>query len=149
MPAGVDPFTGFDPNRVIPGSRSTTPVQTRREGWDAQVSYSLRRPRETDVPLDQGILAYREPTAQMISTTVSFSPTELWSVGWVTSYDVEAGEFSDHVVRLSRDLHEWEASFGFRQTPLGNWSFQFEVALKANRDLKFDYEQRSLPQGGF
>jgi hypothetical protein len=148
-PTGVDPFTGYDQNRVIPGTSSLSQTPTRREGWDLQVSYSLRRPRKTDIPEDQGYLAYREPTAQMISTTLSFSPTELWNVGWVTSYDVEAGRFSDHVVRLIRDLHEWDASFGFRQTPAGTWSFQFEVALKANRDLRFDYEQRSLAgQGG-
>jgi hypothetical protein len=148
-PSGVDPFTGYDPNRVIPGTSSYSQTPTRRQGWDAQVSYSLRRPRKTDFAVDQG-LAYQEPTAQMISTTFSFSPTEMWNVGWVTSYDVEAGKFSDHVVRLTRDLHEWDASFGFRQTAMGNWSFQFEVALKANRDLSFDYEQRSLPgQAGF
>ena len=31
----------------------------------------------------------------------------------------------------------------FVQTITGNWSFRFNVSLKANRDLKFDYEQRS------
>ena len=34
-------------------------------------------------------------------------------------------------------------TFSFRQTPSGNWSFVFEVALRDNRDLHFDYEQRT------
>ena len=137
--AGVD---GFDSNRVLPGASGATRgrVSGRREGWDARVSYSLRRPRDSSVGS-----ALR---AQMVSATLSFAPTENWDATWQTSYDVEENRFNDHVVRLSRDLQEWEASFGFRQTALGNWSFQFEVSLKANRDLRFDHEQRSVGERG-
>jgi hypothetical protein len=140
-----DPFAsvdGFDSNRVLPGASGSTRgrVSGRREGWDARVSYSLRRPRDSSVGS-----ALR---AQMVSATLSFAPTENWDATWQTSYDVEENRFNDHVVRLSRDLQEWEASFGFRQTALGNWSFQFEVSLKANRDLRFDHEQRSVGERG-
>ena len=72
-----------------------------------------------------------------------FKPTELWSVDWRTSYDVVAGAFNDHVVRLTRQMHRWEAEFAFQQTATGNWTFLFEVALTDNRDLHFDYEQRT------
>lgn len=140
-----DPFSsvdGFDSNRVLPGASGSTRgrVAGRREGWDARLSYSLRRPRDASVGS-----ALR---AQMISATFSFAPTENWDATWQTSYDVEENRFNDHVVRLSRDLQEWDASFGFRQTALGNWSFQFEVSLKANRDLRFDHEQRSVGERG-
>ena len=83
----------------------------------------------------------------MVQGRVSFTPSENWSVDWSTSYDMEARRLNDHVVNLRRDLHEWEATFGFVQTATGNWSFQFEVSLIANQDLRFDYRQRSLDTG--
>jgi hypothetical protein len=62
---------------------------------------------------------------------------------WRTSYDIEQNSFLDHTVRLTRDLHRWQASFVFAQTVTGNWTFGFQVSLTDNRDLKFDYDQRS------
>jgi hypothetical protein len=131
-----DPRSGFDPNRVIPGTDDPDELQTRREGWNARIQYSLRRPR------DSGIGSALR--AQMVQGSLSFAPTANWSVNWSTSFDVEEQRFNDHVVRLNRDLHEWEATFGFRQTATGNWAFHFEVSLRANRDLRLDYEQRGL-----
>ncbi len=107
------------------------PSADRVGQWNARFSYSLVRTRA-----DGG-------GSQMIQSDVSFQPTEKWSVQWSTSYDAVAGAFNDHVVRLKRDLHRWEADFSFRQTAAGNWSFMFEVALTDNRDLHFDYEQRA------
>lgn len=131
----LDQFTGFDSDRVIPGD---DPFDTRAppEGWQADISYSLNRPRSAD----RG----SRLRAQMIQSRVSFAPSPNWTVDWSTSYEVEARRFNDHVVNLRRDLHEWEARFGFVQTARGNWSFQFEVVLRANQDLRFDYRQRSL-----
>jgi len=100
--------------------------------WSATFTYSLQRPRAEGVEGNQ-----------MLTGNLRFEPTDLWSVTWRTSYDVNQRDFLDHIVRLSRDLHRWEANFDFRQTLTGNWTFQFAVALKDNRDLKFDYEQRS------
>ena len=83
----------------------------------------------------------------MIQSSLSFTPTENWEVSWQTSYDLESGSFNDHLVRLTRSLHRWEAYFDFSQTATGNWSFRFEVALTDQQDLHFDYSQRSQ-QGG-
>ena len=83
----------------------------------------------------------------MLSGTLRLKPTENWSVSWRTSYDLEASAFNDHAIRLSRDLHRWQANFDFLQTATGNWSFRFEVSLLDNRDLKFDYKQRNLDLG--
>ena len=111
--------------------------------WNANLSYSLRRPRS-----DGALSGFGSgERAQMLQGTLSFTPTEHWDVNWRTSYDLETQSFSDHMVRLTRDLHEWEAHFDFRQTATGNWSFRFEVSLVANRDLKFDFEQRN-PEAG-
>ena len=105
-------------------------------GWNVNFNYSLQRPR------DPTRLA-----SQMLSGMLRLKPTEKWSVSWRTAYDLEANAFNDHSIRLSRDLHRWEANFDFLQTATGNWTFRFEVSLLDNRDLKFDYKQRNLDLG--
>lgn len=105
-------------------------------GWTANLTYSLQRPR------DPTRLA-----SQMLSGSVRLQPTPNWSVSWRTAYDLEVSAFNDHSIRLSRDLHRWQANFDFLQTATGNWTFRFEVSLLDNRDLKFDYKQRNLDLG--
>jgi hypothetical protein len=83
----------------------------------------------------------------MLTGTLQLEPTDNWSLSWQTAYDIERGAFNDHSIRLTRDLHEWQANFDFLQTATGNWSFRFEVSLLANRDLKFDYDQQNLDLG--
>jgi hypothetical protein len=133
------PSDGFNDDRIIPGmaggrGRAPSPG-IRRDGWNARVNYSLRRPRSG------------EGVAQMINGSMSFAPTELLGVSWTTGYDVEARAFTDHMISVQRDMYDWEASFGFRQSVNGNWLFRFEVSLKANRDLRFDHETRNLEGG--
>ena len=131
-----------DESTVVPvtGQGDVRPPAGRSSGsaggWNANVTYSLQRPR------DPTRLASR-----MLSGTLRLKPTENWSVSWRTSYDLEASAFNDHAIRLSRDLHRWQANFDFLQTATGNWSFRFEVSLLDNRDLKFDYKQRNLDLG--
>jgi hypothetical protein len=146
-----EPVDGFDDNRVLPGlsgrGRSGMAVH-RRDGWDARLNYALRRPRTGEVG-----------RSQMLNGTVSFQPTSLLAVSWTTAYDIEQQRFSDHMVSVMRDMYDWEATFGFRQAVNGNWTFRFEVSLKANRDLRFDHETRNVdatggngflsPDGGF
>ncbi len=133
---------GFDPSRVTPGDEEgRQPMGARREGWDARVSYSLQRPRTENGGPASGM------RRAMLQWGLSFAPSENWDASWQTSYDLVDGRFNDHSVELRRDLHEWEAIMGFRQTVTGNWSFTFEVALRANRDLSFDYSQRDSEGG--
>ena len=131
------PASGLDESQVVPGFDDRSPA-TRNDGprrssggggWDADVTYSLQRPRQADM------------ARQMLQLSVRFEPTELWRASWRTSYDVELGSFNDHMISFTRDLHRWEANFDFRRTVTGNWAFRFEVALTDNRDLKFDYQQ--------
>ena len=120
---------------VVPvGGRRTQPRRQQGEvgKWDANISYSLARMRGVE-----------GGDNQMIQGTLNFQPTEKWSVRWRTSYDVVTGAFNDHMISLQRQMHRWEADFSFRQTATGNWTFLFEVALSDNRDLHFDYEQRT------
>lgn len=136
--AEEDAFAGAEEARVIPGGDTRAGGMGRssigRVGeWRASLSYSLQRPRESSLPSNQ-----------MISANLTFTPTEKWGVSWRTSYDLNESSFNDHYIRLTRDLHRWEAYFDFRQTATGNWSFRFEVALTDQQDLHFDYQQRSM-----
>ena len=141
-----DPFystPGVDESSIIPGSESAAqPQQNRRQGreggrgWQANLSYALQRPRDPEAQANQ-----------MINGTVTLQPTDQWDLSWRTSYDLERGAFNDHTIRLSRDLHRWQAHFDFLQTATGNWQFRFEVSLTDNRELKFDYQQRNLDAG--
>lgn len=138
-PTGLE-TADFGDATVVPGLGDDRPGAAQRQRpqqgqtgkWNASISYSLARLRGSNAPADQ-----------MLQGSLRFQPTEKWSVDWRTSYNVAAASFNDHVVSLTRDLHRWEANFAFRQTATGNWSFMFEVALSDNRDLHFDYEQRT------
>ena len=37
--------------------------------------------------------------------------------------------------------------FGFSQSPNGNFAFNFTIALKAEPDLKFDYNRTTVRSG--
>ena len=106
-------------------------------GWQAALNYSLIRSRP-------GALR-RSGDNQMVSGNFSFRPTEHWSVRWSTGYSITDGEFSDHMLTLSRDLHRWQANFDFIKAQNGNFAFSFRVNLLDNPDLKLDYDQRTDP----
>jgi len=129
--ASIVPVSGQQPSPTQPQAGRGS-----AGGWSANLSYSLQRPRDPT-----------RVASQMLSGTVRLEPTQNWSVSWRTAYDLEAGAFNDHSIRLTRDLHRWQANFDFLQTATGNWSFRFEVSLMDNRDLKFDYKQRNLDLG--
>jgi hypothetical protein len=137
----VGTFSPTDESSIIPGGGSNdavgedvrAPARRRRgSAWNANFSYSLRQSR------DPSLVA-----SQLLQMGFRLKPTEKWDLVWRTSYDIGERSFTDHTIRLTRDLHRWQANFDFLQTVTGNWSFRFEVSLTDNRDLKFDYDQRS------
>ncbi|MBW3534192.1 MAG: hypothetical protein KY453_03070 [Gemmatimonadetes bacterium] len=146
LPEDSEPFpsrSATNETTVIPGdadgpepAAGRPPEPTDVGRWNANFSYALSRPR-SDI---------REPS-QMLQISFNLIPTTQWDLGWRTSYDLERGAFNDHMVRLTRDLHRWQASFDFTKTATGNWAFRFEVSLLDNRDLKFDYRQRNVEPG--
>ena len=74
----------------------------------------------------------------------SFNLTPKWAAMWSSSYDFEGKQFAAQVVSLQRDMHDWRATFSFTQAPNGNASFSFLIALKAEPELKFDYNRNTL-----
>jgi hypothetical protein len=105
--------------------------------WNASFNFTIERPRE------EASAEIARLGSQMMTTTFSFQPTQLWSVNWSTGYSFTEKEFTDHVLVFTRQMHDWDANFDFLKAQNGNFSFQFRVSLRANPDLKFDYNQRS------
>jgi hypothetical protein len=78
----------------------------------------------------------------MLTSNFSYKPTEHWGLRWSTGYSFTTSQFTDHVLSLTRTLHDWDASFDFIKAQNGNFSFMFRVHLRANPDIKVDYSQR-------
>jgi hypothetical protein len=127
-------------------SRSTALAQLAPRlggsGFAASLNYSLVRQRPAPATITRPVL----PVQQTVSGSVSFQPTAHWSVSWQTSYNFTRNEFSDHVVRLDRDLHDWRATFTFIKSANGNFLFSFFIQLIDQPDIKFDYDQRNIQQ---
>jgi hypothetical protein len=131
-PAGEFGLVG-GPTRASGASAPTDPVGT----WSANFNYTLIRPRED--------VAGAGLENQQLQANVRFQPTENWSLSWNTGYSFTRAEFTDHLLSLTRRLHDWDAHFDFIKAQNGNFSFQFRVSLRANPDIKLDYEQRDQP----
>jgi len=103
--------------------------------WNVSVNYALSRPR--------GGLGLGGEN-QMVQLNMSLQPTAQWAVQWNTGYSFTNSEFTDHILTFTRQMHDWDANFDFVKAQNGNFSFQFRVQLRANPDIKLDYQQREL-----
>lgn len=95
--------------------------------WNVQIGYSLLRAR----PEEGG------EESQSLSGSLSLQPTPRWRMRWTTQYNLTQGRFGGQIVTLERDLHRWQASFGFSKAPNGNFIFNFSVSLKDAPQLGF------------
>jgi hypothetical protein len=121
------------------GTSRRTMVGTPRGqvgSWNASVNYTMYRPRDTDAG---------DRENQRVSGNLSFQPTENWRAVWNTGYSFGGDGFTDHILTLTRQLHDWDANFDFVKAQNGNFSFQFRVHLRANPDIKLDYSQSDVP----
>lgn len=109
--------------------------------FSGNLTFNLQRQR-LDPPADTSRLASNNENA-MLAGSVTFRPTRHWNVSWQTGYNVTRREFSDHVLRLDRDLHDWRATFTFVKSPNGNFLFSFFIQLIDQPEIKFDYDQRN------
>jgi hypothetical protein len=91
-----------------------------------------------------GAPIYQSPPQQSLTLNTSFPVTQKWAAQWSTTYDAQRGGFASNQVTLQRELHDWRAVFAFTQSPNGNFGFNFFVALKAQPDLKFDYNRQTF-----
>lgn len=91
----------------------------------------------------------RQPPVQSVNANMSFGITPNWSAQWTTQYDVERSRFASQQIGLQRQLHDWNAVFSFSQTPSGNFAFNFFIALKAQPELKFNYDRQTYRSSNF
>lgn len=130
----------YDPTLQCAAYKDVNPLQ-----YDICVRNALAAPA-VDVNSSQttaGGTFFRVPPQANVQARTSFNLTPKWAASWSTNYDFQRSEFGLQSVTLRREMHDWDAVFGFTQAPNGNFSFTFFIALKAEQDIKFDYNRSS------
>ena len=84
------------------------------------------------------------PPLRSLQLQTSFNITSKWATQYSTTYDAVRGQLAAQTVSLQRELHDWRAIFNFTQAPNGNFAFSFFIALKAQPDLKFNFDQQTF-----
>lgn len=87
---------------------------------------------------------FLRPPNENISGNLGFGLTEKWSTTMSAQYDLVRRDFGSLQVGLQRELHDWNAVFSFARVPNGNFVFNFLISLKANADVKFNYDRRTV-----
>lgn len=132
----------YDPTLQCAAFKDLNPLQ-----YDLCVRNALAAP-PADVNSTQttaGGTFFRVPPQANMQFRTGFNLTPKWAASWSTNYDFQRKEFGMQSVTLQRELHDWRAVFGFTQAPNGAFTFTFFVALKAEPDLKFDYNKSTYP----
>jgi hypothetical protein len=131
----IDPFAECEPFRL------TNPFAYEQCVLRKTISPGTGNPF---APTTSGGPIFRSPAQTNLQGTMSFNITPKWSAQWSTTYDFREKDFASQIVSLQRELHDWNAIFAFTQSPNGNFAFNFFIALRAQPDLKFNYDRRSL-----
>ena len=140
---GVQPTGALNPEYGVIGMRSTqtsAPAHGPMGSWNASFNLTIERPRAPD-----GLSGLTPTNNSMINANLSFQPTPEWNVAWQTAYSFSPATkgFTEQTLRFIRQMHDWDADFDFVKAPNGNYSFLFNVRLRANPDIKFDYSQHT------
>jgi hypothetical protein len=96
-----------------------------------------------------GAPVFISPPTQNVTANLSLPITPKWSAQWSTQYDAVRARFATQQVGLQRELHDWNAVFAFTQTQTGSFAFNFFIALKAQPELKFNYDRQTYRSSGF
>ena len=105
---------------------------------------STQAPLNPQQNTTNGGVVFISPAVTNIQFQYSFNLTPKWAAQWSSSYDVERDQFASQVISFQRDMHDWRATFAFTASPNGNASFSFFISLKAEPELKFDYNRSTL-----
>jgi hypothetical protein len=145
-PTGNATIIEFDPAAQCRVYENVNPIAFQQCVEQAQTNPPTQSPIQSAT---LGSAFVRVPPVTSLGSNVNFHLTPKWAASWRTTYDFVAGSFATHEVSLQRDLHDWRAVFAFTQSPNGNFAFNFFIALKAQPDLKFDYNRATYRSGGF
>jgi Tat protein translocase TatC len=140
----AQPGTGypnpFGPNQGLRRGTGFTSAQnyTRGgQGFNMSVNYTLSRTRPS-------VVTPNPKSQSNIALNSSFSPTRFWQVNWTTQYNGSEHRFESQQLNLTRDLHDWRATFSFTRSPNGNFAFSFLIMLIDLPDLRFPYQQSTI-----
>ncbi len=136
---GQSNFGGIDDLRRGTGFASNQNYARGQKGFNANVNLTIARTRPDST--------FQEPNRSNVSLNTSFAPTQFWQVSWNTQYDIGNKKFESQQLNLTRDLHDWRATFSFVRSPNGNFQFSFLVTLIDLPDIKFDYRQNTIQEG--
>ena len=133
----------FDPTLQCASLQAVNPIQ-----YDLCVRNALLTPPvdPSNAATTAGGSIIQYPPQMNVQFRTSFPLTPKWSANWATNYDLELKQFGSQTLSLSRDLHDWNAVFGFTQAPNGNFAFTFYIALKAEQSVKFNYNRSDYRQ---
>ena len=106
-------------------------------------------PEGAPPPSTGGGTYFVTPAQSNATSSLSFHITEKWGAQWATTYDFTRKEFASQLFTLTRELHDWNATFAFMRAPNGNFTFNFHIALKAQPDIKFDWDTRDFDPRGY
>jgi len=110
---------------------------------------ALLAPTQPPPTAGVGFTPVLAPPVTNASWNMGFNLTPKWTAQWSTSYDFVTNQFAAQVVSFQRELHDWRATFAFTQAPNGAVFFNFFIALKAEPNLKFNYDRRTQGSLGF
>lgn len=144
QPPGLQPPLGLG-GVPEPGSiRRNTLMQPNQsltrggQAFNANITLNISRTRPNDA------LGVAGTTNSSIGLNTRFSPTRFWGVGWSTQYNTAQHTFESQQIQLTRDLHEWRASFNFVRSPNGNFAFYFAIFLTDLPDINYKYNQTTI-----
>lgn len=132
-------FIAFDPEARCRDYLNTSLLVYESCVQQASTSSGSNGPGESTT---YGGTYYVTPAQVNAQSTMSFHITEKWGAQWASTYDFTRKEFASQVFTLTREMHDWNASFSFMRSPNGAFTFNFHIALKAQPDLKFDWDTR-------
>lgn len=107
-------------------------------GFSTNVTLNVSRTRPNEK------LGVEGTTNSSIGLNTRFSPTRFWGVAWSTQYNTAQRKFESQQIQLTRDLHEWRASFNFVRSPNGNFAFYFAIFLTDLPDINYKYNQTTI-----
>ena len=115
--------------------------RTGGRGFQASITYDDQRQR----PREDAVGDLLESRAnRTVGWSLSFSPTPNWAVSWNSQYNLTLNQFGQHMLRLQRTLHRWQATFAFLKAPNGNFAFNFFISLRDQPEMKLQYDQRTV-----
>jgi hypothetical protein len=130
------PFGGFPRSPAFTSNQS---FDRGSRGFNASINLTANRVRPSRNPA-----VTQQKGTSSANLNMSFSPTQFWNLTWSTQYNFTDSKFEQQALNLTRDLHDWRATFSFFKSPNSNFSFSFLITLIDLPELKFDYRQSTI-----